>query len=245
MMIIAKKKDYYDGVAGSTGIDKTVVYDRQISEFDGNDIPTLFHKEMYGWRSGKDNPFYMLGNTHVKKEFRKRYPCTAYFIIGFCGKLYIGWKLYNVDELTNDYNNVITTITYDLELMKDIFEPKSYGGVFVDNYNYIVNYDAMELFRKFKTPCFVFDYDFGRTHVDTSRFRWEGHHNKFIVNPLLKDYEFPKIFDAFQAFQEIQMFLGGVLGSNEKNIIEISDKDKIASHGFNKWSFRKEPQDKK
>ena len=28
MYIIAKNKDYYDGVAGTMGIDKTIVYER-------------------------------------------------------------------------------------------------------------------------------------------------------------------------------------------------------------------------
>jgi len=67
---------------------------------------------------------------------------------------------------------------------------------------------------------------------------------KFFINPVLKDYEFYKIFDSYQAFQEIQMFISGVLGSKEKDIIMIEDKYKIASHGFDKWSFRKEPEKK-
>ncbi len=243
-MIIAKKKDYYDGVAGTTGIDKTIVYDRQITEFDGDKIPALFRKRDR-WISDRGNPFYSLSHTSMKKKFHKQYPFDAYFIVGFCGKLYIGWKLYSIDKTTNRYDNVITTITYDLEHMKSLFEPKSWNSNFLDDYNFITNYDATELFRTLKTPCFVFDYDYGRTYVNTIRYHWETSYNKFIINPLLKDYEFPKLFDAFQAFQEIQMYLSGVLGSNEKDIIEVSDKDKIASHGFDKWSFRKEPQNKK
>ena len=50
--------------------------------------------------------------------------------------------------------------------------------------------------------------------------------------------KFQTIFEPFTAFQEIEMFLGGVIGSNENNIIEIEDKYRIESHGFNKWSFR-------
>jgi hypothetical protein len=41
------------------------------------------------------------------------------------------------------------------------------------------------------------------------------------------------------------MFMGGVLGAGEKEIVEVEDKYKITQHGFNKWSFRKEPQKKK
>jgi hypothetical protein len=51
--------------------------------------------------------------------------------------------------------------------------------------------------------------------------------------------------DSFTAFQEISMFLGGVLGAGEKNIVEVEDKYKITQHGFNKWSFRKEPEKKR
>ena len=40
------------------------------------------------------------------------------------------------------------------------------------------------------------------------------------------------------------MFLGGVLGNKEKEIVEVADKYKIAQHGFDKWSFRKEPKNK-
>jgi hypothetical protein len=45
------------------------------------------------------------------------------------------------------------------------------------------------------------------------------------------------------AFQEIQMFISGVLGIDENPTVEVSDKDKIISRGFDyKWSFRKEPK---
>ena len=62
---------------------------------------------------------------------------------------------------------------------------------------------------------------------------------------MLKDYEFYKKFDSFAAFQEIQMFLSGVLGNKENEIIVVSDKDKIAQHGFDKFSFRKDKEVKK
>jgi len=41
------------------------------------------------------------------------------------------------------------------------------------------------------------------------------------------------------------MFMGGVLGSPEKEIVQIEDKYKITQHGFDKWSFRKEPKEKR
>jgi len=247
MYIISKKKDYYDGVAGTTGIDKTIVYERDIIEVEDNDMPIFFQKKTFfnNFRGREDNPFYKLGNSHIDNLYWKIYPYHSYFIIGFCGKLYVGFKLYSIDKNTNDYNNVITTITYDQEFMIQLFDKKTYRVHFQDNLNHVLQYDAMDWFRKMNTPCFIFDQNYsGMSHIDL-KFNRSNHDSKFIINPLLKEYEFYKLFDTFQAFQEIQMFIGGVLGNREKEIVNVADKYKIEQHGFDKWSFRKMPEDKK
>jgi hypothetical protein len=246
MYIIAKKKDYYDGVAGTTGIDKTIVYERETIEFEGEDMPKVFRSRGYytNFRDRENNPLYKLGNSHIKKEYWKTYPRHSYFLIGFCGKLYVGFKLYGLKD-TEEYNNVNTTITFNQDYMIELFESKTYGGYFQDNLNNVYQYDALHWFRDMRTPCFVYDQDFGGIdHIDLKHYCC-NYHSKFIINPLLKDYQFYKVFDAVQAFQEISMFMGGVLGRGEKEIVEVADKYKIAQHGFNKWSFRKEPENKK
>ena len=91
------------------------------------------------------------------------------------------------------------------------------------------------MFRELNTPVFIYDSE--RRKPRTS--------DALTIDPILKDYEFYKVVDAFQAFQEISMFIGGVLGRGEKEIIVVEDKYKIAQHGFDKWSFRKEPETKK
>jgi hypothetical protein len=247
MLIISKKKDYYDGVVGTMGIDKTIVYDRQIIEFEDKNIPELFYKKfygLYGMKRDKNHPFYKLTYHHIKKEYQKKYPHFSYFIIGFCGKIYVGWKLYSEGKnYYNEFNPLITEITYDFDYMKTLSEPKGWiGDNFEDDVKYIKNYNALDLFRELKTPVFVYDNDYDRKSLDKY---WHHDNHKFIVNPLLKNYEFYKIFDTFQTFQEIQMFLSGVLGAGEKEIIEVADKYKITQHGFDyKWSFRREPTKK-
>lgn len=161
-----------------------------------------------------------------------------YFIIGFCGKLYVGWKLYY--ETSRGYNKkLITEITYDVNFISPLIDDKSsWRGNFSDNLSEIKGFDFLDIFRKYHTPIFVFDSDYNVTSIPISRYG--GGNSKFFINPILKDYEFYKVFDSFQAFQEIQMFMTGVLGSNEKNIVEVEDKYKITQHGFDKWSFRKE-----
>lgn len=60
------------------------------------------------------------------------------------------------------------------------------------------------------------------------------------LNPSLKHLEFYKHLPATTAFQEVSMFVGGVLPQSTAMPIQISDKDRIAQHGFNKYSFRKQ-----
>jgi len=62
-------------------------------------------------------------------------------------------------------------------------------------------------------------------------------------NPVLKDVKFYKIFDAYQTFQELSMFIGGVMGGQAPHMIQISDEIRLEKHGFDKkLSFRKEKE---
>ena len=242
MYIIAKRKDYYDGVAGSTGIDKTIVYERETLEFESSNIPTLFERPKGYWGLSKSStPFHNMSYISLKKNCRG-VVCDehAYFIVGFCGKLYIGFKLYR--ELETVTHSISTEYTYDLDYMRTILEEKTWRVNLNDMVNDVLSYDALQMFRDLQSPVFIYDSDYGRLYYDKKRSIYNSHHSKFFVNPLLKDYEFYKVFDSFQAFQEISMFMGGVLGRGEEKIIEVDDKYKIAQHGFDKWSFRKEPQ---
>lgn len=241
MYIISKKKDYYDGVAGTTGIDKTIVYDRQIIELDEKNLPKEFNRYNYSVR--RSTPFHKLNNISILKELRVLYAHVSPFIIGFCGKLYVGWKLYNeVESHKFPFNDkeLITTITYDNDNMKKLIKLDYWRGNLEDDLNYVLSYDPIEIFRTLNAPIFVHDYDHDRTSIENY---WRNH-PKFFINPLLKEYQFYKIFDAVQAFQEISMFIGGVLVNKEKEIVNVEDKYKITQHGFDKWSFRKEPENK-
>jgi len=59
----------------------------------------------------------------------------------------------------------------------------------------------------------------------------------------LKDIQFYRVMDAYTLFQEIEMWVGGVLASSGNPMVEIKDdKVKAAKHGFDEWSFRKPPR---
>lgn len=59
-------------------------------------------------------------------------------------------------------------------------------------------------------------------------------------NVPLKPLQFYQRLDAWQAYQELDMFLGN-LASPEKPVPLIDDRYRLEQHGFDKWSFRRPP----
>lgn len=226
MYIISKKKDFYDGVVGSMGIDKTLIYERTD---DDSKIVKEFSFDNKSYSFTQNNPFLRIGHTVVKPD-HKKYFNSSLFIIGFCGKLYLGWKFfYKVKSYNNYIEETKTDIIYGYDNAKKHLKTDGYSSSnIIDDINYVLNYDSIDIFRKINAPVFIYN--------DVRRGQ-----GVLTTNPILKDWEFYRIVDSFSAFQEISMFLGGVLGTNEKSVIEIEDKYRISQYGFNKWSFRREP----
>jgi hypothetical protein len=62
----------------------------------------------------------------------------------------------------------------------------------------------------------------------------------------LKSIGFQSAVDPVTAFQELSMWVGGTLSSKGPNTVEITDdKIKLAKHGMDKWSFRKQGKNSK
>jgi len=89
---------------------------------------------------------------------------------------------------------------------------------------------------------------------DASYRRSDGfyrHSSAVIVNPILSVATMHKVVDAFSAFQSIERYLTNELAPRDvKRDMSIQDnpvpdKIKAESHGFDKWSFRKEPTKKR
>ncbi len=69
---------------------------------------------------------------------------------------------------------------------------------------------------------------------------FEPPYKEVQVNPYcLNTVDFYKALDPYTAYQELQMWIGGVLGGTSPEIVKITD-DKVlaASHGYDKESFR-------
>lgn len=59
------------------------------------------------------------------------------------------------------------------------------------------------------------------------------------VDPVLKDLGFFRVLGAYETFQEISMFMGGVLNGSDRPTARVSDPIRFLKHGFDRWSFRK------
>jgi len=229
MLIISKNKDYYDGVVGTTGVDKTIVFERTTQEINDNKkFPKPFQRS--GWRS--ENKLYQHFSYNSKSD---KYLEASHFIIGFCGRLYLGFKMaYEVKK--GFLTDTLIDYTYDVSEFKEHFNQRWSFSDFDEFVEYVKNYDCVDIHRELNAPIFILDMNPNMARI---------HKEVFIINPILKEYQFYKVFDSFTALQEIQMYISGVLGIGENPTVEVSDKDKIISRGFDyKWSFRKEPKEK-
>lgn len=64
-----------------------------------------------------------------------------------------------------------------------------------------------------------------------------------MLNPPLSMLNAFEVIDAFQAWQECSMFIGGVMPGRQSPMVEVSNETKIEKAGFDKvYSFRRRPE---
>lgn len=252
MLIISDFHDYYDSAIGYGGVDKTIVYNRKQKKY-------KFDEHLRHYHDYKFLPEY----EHVK-FFEKLYiPFDIFYrnteygihnisfynnnIIFFCGELYTSVHLrmhigrnyyskhcYNIEEVKK------TIVNYGNKKDLDLLNGKSYC---FDTRKYIFNIDRLNLFFNntlFKDIILQYHQDNKCPIIMYSR---EKKYNKQIIfNPCLKDFQFAQIYDPFQAFQKIEMFISGVLGTDQKKLIQINDNYQRDKKGFDDRSFKNMPR---
>lgn len=230
MLISSKFHDFYDTIT-SFGVDKTVVYHRLQSEIKWkNKDLSVPHSEKVEWKA-----------KGVTYEVNK-------YLIGFCGKIYPVVE-FRLEVVKGGYRS---QFFYDAESVQEFlskrgikqsetrfFWRESYyvtSESSLKNWFNATNWSGLtELFQEHKVPVFVL-----------GRFDERKMNNTVILNPNLKSYQFFKVQDAVTAFQNIYMFVSGVLGMPEKVTVKLNDKDLAEKKGHGgKYSFRRTPTKKK
>jgi len=212
MLIVSKFHDYYD-VGMKTGVDKTCVYERETQTIERGFLATT--KYATGWHGS---------------------------VLAFCGEFYP--FLFYVDHY--EITRYIWTLEEALELNfpkerwrygywneYSLSTPQGVKKFFEQKYEHL-----KELFHQYRTPIFGFEPVLGR------RYSWmkDEKYRSLELNPCLKNIQFYKVKNPIVAFQEIAMFMSGVIGAPPKQLIEVSDEVKAASRGHDgPYSFRKPP----
>lgn len=241
MKIVSKFHDYYDS-AMAYGQEPGLVYCRE-SDTIGFRTPSFIRNHL----TMDLSPFlYFLSRSKeglgdIRGIYNKKDYYFNFGIIGFCGEIYPYIEFSIDDDLIydSDYEpRIKKSYFYDPEsAIKKIkvLEPKDIKRYFkVDNS--LINH-FKKIFLEHKIPTFHIIYDrydsFSKEQFGTDGWILEK-------NPPLKEFEFFKVRDPFSAFQEIAWYIGGVLRTDDTNMVAIDEKRLIEKRGHDaKVSFRK------
>lgn len=245
MRIISKFKDYYDSIL-AYGQDSNFVYMRKQIEIDS------FNKVDEDWLYDiKRNILPNISIHTVGARWRSYDNISDPFIIGFCGKIYpcvyLRYEYYCEHTKTTkadtiyaySYSDVISFLKkHKLKNELQDFEEDSF---FWNSKSQLKKFfrmkadDFQKIFVDYKIPIFKINFD---TNV-------LDHPINIILNPQLSTYKFYQKVDAYTAFQEISMYLDGVLGVNAPETVDISDLMQRDKKGFDYRSFKKMPDNRR
>jgi hypothetical protein len=236
MLIVSKFHDYYD-TASIYGVDKTCVYLRNEEKLEikgrgWQAAPYVIRADGVRFDLGKVASYETKRFIGVEYTFKKA-------VLGFCG------EIYPLIKVVRKYSNATASENfcfYDQPSFKEFCAAEGILGKshrsrwYAENfsidddqglYNFFDHnkWTRLEgLFAAFHIPCFVI------------------REASVKLNPNLKNLGFMKIKDPQTAFQDVYMYLSGVLGAPPKPKEKISDKIMAATKGHDgEYSFRKPP----
>ena len=224
MRIISKFKDYYDSAMGM-GVDNTLIYKRKTESLDlKKDFPNMAHKTF-------------------KVTINKHSHHGHVGVIFFCGKSYpfICYQIVDYNKTPDHYYKTFFSIdeflTHIKKENKEMYENNTttskwrWNKTIRECFNILKETNPTEMHFEHKTPIILVEPTYEKKM-------------EFTVNPKLKELGFFKVFDSYSAFQEIDMYISGVLGDIENKMVKISDKEKALKQGYHKYSFKTRPKDK-
>ena len=227
MILLSHRKDYYDHLIHQFGRDEKIIFKREFDDYVVNDP---VYKKLI--RYGKDlTPF------SYDYNFKKKTHKLDIKVILFCAiPVYIiscdngAFELLGFDRSKNE-------VIQDLAVTARVNSWRS---------NIMSIYSMRGKYTNLMLKQFVFDSDLVALHKLVNSPILEIRHNDktseitLSTAPDLKTITgFCERMPAEQAYQQIQCFIGQHLTKGLEPPIEISDKDKIISHGFDlKSSFR-------
>ncbi len=248
MHIISKEKDYYDSIARQYE-DSRVQYVRK---------PKEYESEGRNAKPIQDYPFTdMRPRLSVEYPYgsRKRYDTTNvmrhYISVLFCGKIYRGIRLTPQSKVCWDIDSLQAEILAVAERGKHIPRHKEYYTAMLDA---VHNHSrANGIFNKTKTTIadwlllngsayhcqYAVDQKIPIILVDYISSTYFCGVSKIVENPSnLHSVDFARAVPPWEAYQELSMYIGGVLGADAVPMVEINDNDMRLAKGFTSCSFK-------
>lgn len=238
MRIISRFHDYYDGVM-SFGHDDRVIYLRDEEPL----VTGERQPKAYRWL----DPGFRFDFSELK--VKGGWLSVEGVSIFFCGKIYVGLRFtyhtdlyvtakretfYTVDSINNYLAQFELTID-------DVFRKTWRSKKMVSRFYLDSHHSSLEIGVTENEALLTRAID--QRVVAMSMLVHGRWHQLYTVvkNPQLSVYDFYRARDPFQVYQDIDMFLSGVLAPENKPMITISDTCKRDQHGFDQWSFKKLP----
>ena len=244
MRIISKFRDYYD--AGQVyGQDPDLVYVRRAEK-----VPLVDPHLSVVERLGKKLP--------RRRDFRLTLEPN---LIGFCGKVYLGYEANATIHAPMGSFSLHTWLHSPEDFQKffsgkarkalapNFYEKprrKRWGTPYLrfknvkEAYANFPSEALTELFHSLNSP--VWRVQFSRA---SSMLNKLGQNPEVEINGSLRDTEFYRVVDTYTAYQELSMYVGGVLRRAEPICAEISDLSMRDKKGFDEWSFKTRPKEGK
>jgi len=155
----------------------------------------------------------------------------------FCGKRYRGIR---IKETTRQYQPLIDVFAWTAERALQHLEFDDRPAWRTPDGEQIYSQDVGRYFA----PTPVDEKTFAllrQQKILIAIAQHEGFSNKstWRVNSAeLKYLHFGSIMPAWEAYQELEMFLGTILVNDDDQMVKVSEQSKLVKHGFDKWSFK-------
>lgn len=262
MKIISKFHDYYD-IGSSMGVDESIVYVRnsEMVELSNDDLPMA--QGYYSEARHVDRVDHILRDVlpNTRRSLFGSDTRELINFVGFCGVLYpfVYTRYYdkNGREQENFYFEaseeaaIALDRTHSLRYYSRWMKKDDYKKSTLKNLETLLalRIPAEDLFHRLKTPVFILpqpDSMVERKFAGGYIFdREKKTYDPVYINPSLKELGFYRVVDPFTAYQEISMYITGVLGVNKVPPVQISDVHMRDAKGFDERSFKKEPTKKR
>lgn len=245
MKIVSDFKDYYDSTVLAFSADSKYPIFTRFEQYPPKNIQDQLFKAFSA--PHRICNFYSLSTktsstdiVYLPDIFKNVFLKTRTIL--FCGKSYHLIEVVSHDGcLRNCFYDASTTVDYLNSLFdNDLSVKKKYHSFSKKQYHsFSIEKQIEKYFLTTGQDSILRDW---LINIKLSIALFKEKEFEMIINPNLEMYQFFKIFDTYQAFQELEMWIEGTLANPPNFMVEISDTDKIKKYGFDSvHGFRKRP----